>query len=360
MHRTQFLKKVILFAIIALAILPVAVFADQVTTKGSSSTSNDLINTNLPNVPGLVDPVNPAGMIYNLYIIALWLGGALAFGSIIFAGVQYLSARGSTEAVSSAKGRIQNALLGLLLLLGMYILLSIINPDLTRLRLPVLQKLPAPVAGSVSNNGLYPPNAAVFACKNKSDSKITACFGTQAACEQQCQVETLDPSGDNPEAATQVCAPTTGAACNAALSPGVGTGQCTSNCTCSQHAASHPGSNSCAPSLAVNAVLGCIGTSAHAYTTDGQHAANSCHFGGRNCQDGGHAFDFGINGATEAGTSLAGLKAKAESCGRQTGHEVVCRYESAGGGEINLAPNDPDANHIHCNVDVAVANCGCT
>jgi len=64
------------------------------------------------------------------------LGGFAAFIALIMAGFQYLTSVGSPVAIKEAKDRIQSAVFGLVLLLGSWLILNTINPELTTLRMP--------------------------------------------------------------------------------------------------------------------------------------------------------------------------------------------------------------------------------
>ncbi|MCD6550121.1 fibronectin type III domain-containing protein [bacterium] len=64
------------------------------------------------------------------------LGGLAAFIALIIAGFQYLTSVGDPNKIKDARDRIISALIGLALLFGSYIIISILNPDLLRLSLP--------------------------------------------------------------------------------------------------------------------------------------------------------------------------------------------------------------------------------
>src|SRR3989344_3684807 len=68
-----------------------------------------------------------------LYPFALSIGAVLAVIMLIIAGLQMMTA--SEGQRTAAKERIQNALLGLLLLVGVYLILHTINPDLLNLKI---------------------------------------------------------------------------------------------------------------------------------------------------------------------------------------------------------------------------------
>lgn len=87
----------------------------------------------LINIPGVTDAGDGtfAGYINFLYAFSIGIAGLLAVIKIIVAGVKYMM----TDVVSTksnAKGEITGALLGLLLILGAYIILNTINPRLNK------------------------------------------------------------------------------------------------------------------------------------------------------------------------------------------------------------------------------------
>ena len=73
-----------------------------------------------------------------LYEWAVGLGGLAAFIALIIAGFDYLTSTGDPAKMNSAKDRIIWAIGGLALLLGSWVILNIINPQLTTLHLPPL------------------------------------------------------------------------------------------------------------------------------------------------------------------------------------------------------------------------------
>src|SRR3989344_2843773 len=78
----------------------------------------------------------PAGYIARIYQFSLMIAGLVAFGSIIFGAIQYILSAGSIVNQGEAKDRITQAIVGLVLLFGAYLILYTINPDLVKLRNP--------------------------------------------------------------------------------------------------------------------------------------------------------------------------------------------------------------------------------
>ncbi len=89
-------------------------------------------------VPGMApnSGSNPGAFVGGFYQFALMIGGILAFGVVVYGGVRYMASAGNPSGQSDAKEWIEAALLGLLLLVGAYFVLHVINPQLTTLSLP--------------------------------------------------------------------------------------------------------------------------------------------------------------------------------------------------------------------------------
>jgi len=62
------------------------------------------------------------------------IGGILTFVMIVWGGIEYMLSVGDPGKQGAARGRIQSAVLGLVLLLSAYLILNTINPQLTQLR----------------------------------------------------------------------------------------------------------------------------------------------------------------------------------------------------------------------------------
>lgn len=78
---------------------------------------------------------NPAGLVAQFYQIALGLAGAAALGVLIYGAILW-TVSGAVSSKKDAMEWIAGAIWGLVLLLGAYLILYTINPDLVKLKGP--------------------------------------------------------------------------------------------------------------------------------------------------------------------------------------------------------------------------------
>ncbi len=72
------------------------------------------------------------------YYFIVGISGLAAFFMLIWGGVVWLTSAGNPSKIGEAKDRITSAFLGLLIVLSSWLILRVINPDLTMLNLPAL------------------------------------------------------------------------------------------------------------------------------------------------------------------------------------------------------------------------------
>ena len=65
------------------------------------------------------------------YYFIVGIAGLSAFVMLVWGGVQWLTSVGSPSKITGAKDKITSALLGLLIILGSWLILQVINPELT-------------------------------------------------------------------------------------------------------------------------------------------------------------------------------------------------------------------------------------
>ncbi len=292
-----------------------------------------------PGIPGVSEATDLVGIVVNIFQTALLVGAFLAFGSIVYGAVTYaLSESGFMK--SEAKDRIIDALIGLTLLVGAYMLLYVINPALTILKNPGLEKIAVVVegdAGSQSECTGVPNGGCVF----KPDTTKPNCQNAQKT------------TGKN---ATECATSPTPTECYTKITCNNPTGQnCSGTATCGQ---SPQGQSACTESKSVKDALTALQANdpeiwsrrGQVTTTGGTHSKCSCHFGGTSCTDGGHAIDFGFSGG------VGGIKdsdpGRIEAAIRKNGISAVCGCENSFD-----KTSCSQADHVHCNINAASCNC---
>jgi hypothetical protein len=101
-----------------------------------------------PAVPGgeppavdVTDPQAIGKLVSQIYLWSLGVGGVLALLMIVLGGYRVLTAAGNAAQATSGKEYIYSSLIGLGILFASYLILSTINPDLTRFDLSSLTGL---------------------------------------------------------------------------------------------------------------------------------------------------------------------------------------------------------------------------
>ena len=100
-------------------------------------------------IPGIVkkgssiDSQGLSGLARSIILFAYSIAGILALAMLIYAGVQYTVSAGNATIQKDAQDRIWQAIIGLVLLFSSYIILYTINPQLVRIKEPVIPPLPA-------------------------------------------------------------------------------------------------------------------------------------------------------------------------------------------------------------------------
>jgi hypothetical protein len=110
--------------------------------------------------------VRLAGWVTSFYTFSLVASVFLAVGVIVWAGIRYSLAAGNPSTQSDARDQILQALLGLLLLFGAFLILYTINPSLTNLAPPTLQTVMTPqpqvAPGGVSGSQSIQPGGNAY------------------------------------------------------------------------------------------------------------------------------------------------------------------------------------------------------
>jgi hypothetical protein len=73
------------------------------------------------------------------YYFLVGISGFSAFFMFVWGGFQWSSSAGDPNKESEAKDKLKSASIGLLIILSAYLILRVVNPDLTTLKLPEIQ-----------------------------------------------------------------------------------------------------------------------------------------------------------------------------------------------------------------------------
>jgi hypothetical protein len=235
----------------------------------------------------------PGAFVANIYQFALMIGGILAFGVVVYGGVRYMASAGNPSGQSEAKEWIYAALIGLLLLVGAYFVLDVVNPDLLELNLPTLSQLtqnglstiagtgggtPTPGATGCSGGTCQNLQDAGFACKaaNQQPNKQASCSAAQGMVDTLTCIQNKVGSGNfivteamPPTVPHQSSCHNNGCCVDTALT----------NPTCAQIQSLVNAAAACG-ATAANEYAGCAGSKIYPTTTGGNVHINSAKGGG--------------------------------------------------------------------------------
>ncbi len=143
--------KILFLIFLALFITNVALLANVVLAQSKYIP--------LENIPGLQsgESVELSTYLAAIYRAGLILASVLSVLMIVIGGIQYMTAGGNPGRLGDAKDRIWQAILGLLLVLGSYLILNTINPDLVKMELSSMKTLTTETAESLEY--IAPPGA---------------------------------------------------------------------------------------------------------------------------------------------------------------------------------------------------------
>lgn len=125
----KYIKSIIFILILIALTLPFSVSALNLNLKYPILPGAPDINCD----PGAACSQGLTDIVAWLYSFIVGISGLAAFVMIVWGGVQWMTSAGNPTKTSDAKDKIQKALLGLLLILASFLILQVINPDLTLL-----------------------------------------------------------------------------------------------------------------------------------------------------------------------------------------------------------------------------------
>ncbi len=155
MPRINFKTIIVLLVIIEFLILSDFALAKDIIFEPQVGIPGGKIGTTTI-APGAAIPVTPTTFAHYLNAFYNWaIGAIIVIGivMIIFGGFQWMAAGGNATKITAAKERIFSALLGILLAVGSYTLLNLINPSLVRLESLSLTKIKKEESGGMLLGG---------------------------------------------------------------------------------------------------------------------------------------------------------------------------------------------------------------
>ncbi|MFH1346954.1 MAG: hypothetical protein ABIH10_01750 [Spirochaetota bacterium] len=123
---------ILIFAVFIVFSAPVGLFAETSSTPSS---------INLEYKYPWADATSPADFISRFYGIALGVVGGAALGVLVYGAVLW-TVSGAVSTKQDAIEWIWAAIWGIILLLGAYLILNTINPDLVNLKDPLILEAP--------------------------------------------------------------------------------------------------------------------------------------------------------------------------------------------------------------------------
>lgn len=127
--------------------------------------------------------------IKRLYIFLVGISSLVAGIMIVWAGVKWLTSAGSPDKITDAKHKIGNALIGLVLVLGSYVILQTINPALVSLRLPPV-KIVRPAPQEVEK---WCVNREEFKCGGDPNAALGLGKDGQYSCSEEIYIKKDNP-----------------------------------------------------------------------------------------------------------------------------------------------------------------------
>jgi hypothetical protein len=105
--------------------------------------------------------------IYYFFNLAIAIGAFIAAGALSIAGIAYVSSRGEPAKMQDARDKIKNTFLGLIILLACYMILNIINPQLTSIKIDQTEKVVNKEIVIPEGTGIYLYDAINYTSKNE-------------------------------------------------------------------------------------------------------------------------------------------------------------------------------------------------
>jgi hypothetical protein len=132
-------------------------------------------------LPGVIkdQPISLESYLGAIFKIGIGLAGVFAVLMIVIAGIQYIGGASSPSARTDARGRITNAIFGLILALVSWLILNTINPNLLNTSLNINNvNIDAPPSANTSSGRTQTPQY----CITNANTGQRSCFSDTPSC----------------------------------------------------------------------------------------------------------------------------------------------------------------------------------
>ncbi|MFA6494772.1 MAG: PKD domain-containing protein [Candidatus Paceibacterota bacterium] len=136
----------------------------------------DVISAGLPSFTQ--QGQSPADFVKSLYDYALGIVAGAAVIMIVYGGVKYVASGGNAAAKGDALDIIKNAIFGVVLLLGGFIILYTINPELVNLKNPTVPNVPTLPSNSGSSSGARTGDCVITATPSSGPSPLAVALSS--------------------------------------------------------------------------------------------------------------------------------------------------------------------------------------
>ncbi len=126
--------------------------------------------------------------VVRLYQFGLMTAGLLAFSMIIYAGFIRIFSRGNPSKIADSNDQITQAIIGLLILFGAYLILNTINPNLVSLRNPETAQIDTNKIIQDSQQSVFAPDSG--SQQNITDTQVEQINGCKLAAGAQIGIQT--------------------------------------------------------------------------------------------------------------------------------------------------------------------------
>ena len=216
-------------------------------------------------------------MILAIYKFGIWTVGIAGLFMLVIGGFWYMTSAGNTSTAETAKTIIWDSLLGIVAALAAYLIMYVINPDLTKISISF-------ISVSTTTSTTSTSTGTTTAATPSSATQVSSCSEIPSQVSSQCS----DASSQLSDLLVCINNKLPGKVQISSISDGNGGVNCYVNNPSWGQCSSSGGSSCC------------------------YHKQGSCHYGGSSCAGASYAADFSASGSS---ASIDEINSAASGCG---------------------------------------------